>query len=145
MKPPKKTLPPSDHDVGYGKPPVHTRFRKGASGNPGGRPRGMTPGRAKALALKEAYRLLTVRVGDELITMPAIQVVLRSHVGIAAKGNGPAQRFLFQTVQAIEQELAVPRAANNACKTDTREVSTRDMAKALLLALHKPADEDGQT
>ena len=26
--------------VGYGKPPVHTRFAKGRSGNPGGRPRG---------------------------------------------------------------------------------------------------------
>lgn len=25
---------------GYGKPPVHTRFRKGQSGNPRGRPKG---------------------------------------------------------------------------------------------------------
>jgi hypothetical protein len=25
--------------VGYGNPPVHTRFRKGQSGNPGGRPK----------------------------------------------------------------------------------------------------------
>ena len=28
------------YDVGYGKPPVNTRFRKGQSGNPHGRPRG---------------------------------------------------------------------------------------------------------
>lgn len=27
------------YDVGYGKPPVATRFRKGASGNPSGRPK----------------------------------------------------------------------------------------------------------
>src|SRR5438445_5783604 len=26
-------------EVGYGKPPRHTQFRKGQSGNPGGRPR----------------------------------------------------------------------------------------------------------
>jgi hypothetical protein len=25
------------YDVGYGKPPLHTRFRKGQSGNPKGR------------------------------------------------------------------------------------------------------------
>ena len=30
----------SDYDVGYGKPPEHTRFKKGRSGNPKGRPKG---------------------------------------------------------------------------------------------------------
>lgn len=29
-----------DEDVGYGKPPKHTRFKKGQSGNPKGRPKG---------------------------------------------------------------------------------------------------------
>ena len=29
-----------DYKVGYKKPPLHTRFRKGQSGNPRGRPRG---------------------------------------------------------------------------------------------------------
>jgi len=29
-----------DYKVGYKKPPLHTRFKKGQSGNPSGRPRG---------------------------------------------------------------------------------------------------------
>ena len=29
-----------DHDAGYGKPPRHSRFKKGQSGNPKGRPKG---------------------------------------------------------------------------------------------------------
>jgi Family of unknown function (DUF5681) len=29
-----------DYPIGYGKPPVETRFQKGQSGNPGGRRRG---------------------------------------------------------------------------------------------------------
>ena len=75
MTSPENKLPADKHKVGYRKPPVHTRFRKGQSGNPGGRPRGMTAGRATALALKEAYRPVNVREGDKVITLPAIQAV----------------------------------------------------------------------
>ena len=97
---------PGEYEVGYGKPPSRTRFCKGTSCNPGGRPRGKTAGRANRLALGEAYRMVTVREGDKIRTLPAIQAVLRSLVALAAKGNGPAQRTLFETVQAIERELA---------------------------------------
>ncbi|MBZ9873179.1 DUF5681 domain-containing protein [Mesorhizobium sp. BR1-1-9] len=31
---------PAEYDVGYGKPPVNSRFEKGRSGNPNGRPKG---------------------------------------------------------------------------------------------------------
>ena len=44
-------LPERDYAVGYGKPPVHTRFKKGQSGNPRGRPRGA---KNNATLLKEA-------------------------------------------------------------------------------------------
>ena len=30
----------NDYEVGYGKPPKHTRFKEGRSGNPKGRPKG---------------------------------------------------------------------------------------------------------
>ena len=29
-----------DHEIGFGKPPLRTRFKRGSSGNPKGRPRG---------------------------------------------------------------------------------------------------------
>lgn len=36
----RKKKTDGDYDVGYGKPPKHTRFKKGRSGNPKGRPKG---------------------------------------------------------------------------------------------------------
>jgi hypothetical protein len=92
------------YDVGYGKPPVHSRFRKGRSGNPSGRPRRKSTERAKDIALQEAYRLVPVREGDKIVKMPALQAVHRSQIALAAKGNGPAQRAVLRVVQAIEKE-----------------------------------------
>jgi hypothetical protein len=34
------TKHPKDYEVGYARPPIHTRFKPGQSGNPAGRPKG---------------------------------------------------------------------------------------------------------
>jgi predicted P-loop ATPase len=62
--------PPSEHldyEVGYGKPPVATRFEPGRSGNPGGRPRGarnklpaLKGEQLKTIILEEALALRTI-------------------------------------------------------------------------------------
>ncbi len=90
------TAPHADsapYDVGYGKPPRHTQFRKGQSGNPGGRPRREPVERLKALTLQEAYRGVVIKREDG-VGMPAfaIQAILRSQIEFAINGNVRAQR-----------------------------------------------------
>jgi Family of unknown function (DUF5681) len=133
-----------DFEVGYGKPPVRTRFRKGQSGNPGGRPRGITAGRAVALALKEAYRQVNVKAGDTVIKLPALQAILRSQVALAVKGNGPAQRAVTEGVQAIEREATARAAAETKDKANERPMSDIEAARriAFLLERGKRAWED---
>jgi hypothetical protein len=48
----------ANDDVGYKKPPVHSRFQKGKSGNPRGRPKGSTN-----------YLTLLRRVLDQKVTV----------------------------------------------------------------------------
>ena len=120
--------------VGYGRPPPHSRFRKGQSGNPGGRPRGMTAGRAKAMALTEAYRLVSVKSGDKTIKLPALQVILRGQIALAAKGNGPAQRAVIEAVQAIEREVGAKATAEMEKQND-RPMSNIEIARRLAFIL----------
>jgi hypothetical protein len=134
------------YDVGYGRPPRHTRFHKGQSGNPGGRKRGLTEERAKRLALKEAYRKLKVQDGEDTATMPAIQAIMRSQVALAAKGNGPAQRAVIKVVQEIERELAAIAAARAAEAARRRDpMSEIDAIRRIAYLLQLPeADREAR-
>jgi hypothetical protein len=109
----KPTSKPQETRVGHYSPPVATRFSKGKSGNPSGRPKGARtrqPARGErlqSLMLEEAYRPVTVTTesGAE-ITMPMAQAVLRSLAEAAVKGEARAQAMFLKIVSASETEEA---------------------------------------
>ena len=97
------------YEVGYGKPPEDTRFRKGQSGNPRGRPKGarnklpaLNEERMKTIILQEAYRTITVRDGLRNITVPIAQAVLRSLAVNAVKGQHRSQRLFADLLSGVE-------------------------------------------
>lgn len=101
----------SDYEIGYAKPPQHTRFEKGRSGNPKGRPRGRKnkiPGireeRLKGIILEEAYRDIKVNDGDKQVKIPMVQAIVRTMAMNAAKGNTRSQRMLTQMLMHIETQ-----------------------------------------
>ena len=120
----KKKRPPmqDSNPVGYGKPPIHSRFRKGQSGNPTGKRRHREAEPAEALIRQEAYRLLTIREGDKVTRMPALQAVFRSQITSAAKGNVAAQRAVVKAVQDIEAEARARRIGGTANKKLNKDV-----------------------
>ena len=92
-----------------------TGTKKGVSGNPKGRPRrkpqsdGKDPvnfaaQKANQYFMEEAYRMVTLREGDQTIKLPAIQAVSGA-MGVAAmKGNRHAQRMMAELVQQVEND-----------------------------------------
>src|SRR5215470_8691 len=89
-------------EVGYGKPPRHTQFRKGQSGNPGGRPRRRPVRRADALLLAEAYRSVAIKEDGRMVPVTALQAILRSQIELAINGDYRAQRDILKAVQHLE-------------------------------------------
>ncbi|WP_339718532.1 DUF5681 domain-containing protein [uncultured Maritimibacter sp.] len=103
--------PEADYEVGYGKPPVASRFAKGQSGNPKGRPRGakskrpaLNEERLKDIILDEAYRDITVRDGGRSVTVPMAQAIVRAMAVNAAKGQHRAQRLFAEMLAATERQ-----------------------------------------
>jgi Family of unknown function (DUF5681) len=92
----------ASYEVGYRKPPRHTQFQKGQSGNPGGRPCRLPAERLEELALYEAYRTTIVMEDGHATPMSAIQAVLRSQLQSAAGGNVRAQRDVLAMIRDIE-------------------------------------------
>jgi hypothetical protein len=82
----------SAYEVGYGKPPRHAQFRKGQSGNPGGRPRRSPAERANAMLLAEAFRAVAIRENDVMVPVPALQAIVRSQGAARHPQSRPAHR-----------------------------------------------------
>ncbi|MBC2776611.1 DUF5681 domain-containing protein [Parasphingopyxis marina] len=86
-----------EYEVGYGKAPVATRFRKGQSGNPNGRPRGSKKQRPYDGVLGQ---MVTVREDGRERKVTAAEAFLLHMTKKGLEGDGPAAREAMAAIEA---------------------------------------------
>jgi hypothetical protein len=82
----------SNYKVGKGKPPKHTQFKSGQSGNPKGRPKGKK--HLAGIVESELYQPVSVNQNGKQKKLPAIVVALRQALSQAMKGDIKAIKFV---------------------------------------------------
>lgn len=94
---PRKTKPTGDYEVGYGRPPAHTRFKPGQSGNPRGRTKGARDLKTvmEDALTKEFSQTVIVVEGGKSRTLTKLELIVTSNVNKAAKGDARSLRELL--------------------------------------------------
>src|SRR5690349_9462125 len=89
-----------DYEVGYGKPPRHTRFVKGQSGNPRGRPPGAKNLKTMLSEALDERVIVTENGGRRKVTKR--QAIITQLVNRSATADLRAIKILLDIVREIE-------------------------------------------
>lgn len=82
------------YEVGYRKPPKHTQFKKGQSGNPSGKPKKILS--EDEIVLRELNARVPITEGGKQKRMAKMEIVLKRQVNLAMQGDPKAVRFVME-------------------------------------------------
>ena len=97
--------------VGYGQPPLHTRFKKGASGNPRGRPKGTL--NVTTVLERTLHERVVIDENGRRKTVTKLEAAIKQLANKAASGDQKALQLLMSLVRSAEEretQVAEPTA-----------------------------------
>jgi hypothetical protein len=97
----------NDYEVGYKKPPKDTRFKKGQSGNPAGRPKAQPIQEDFASALhEEGQTLISVTEYGRVRKMSKARALAKAEFNKALKGDQAAVRTILSMMPKSRPQAA---------------------------------------
>jgi hypothetical protein len=106
------------YDVGYSKPPTHTRFQPGQSGNRKGRPKGVAD--LTSALTKALNDSVIVTENGERKKITKFDAVIKQLVNKAAGGDARATKLLVQLVENIDDLAGSPPTVIVLSEADAR-------------------------
>ena len=88
-----------EYEIGYGRPPEHTRFKKGQSGNPKGRTKGTK--NFETDLLEELGEIILVREGNRSVRISKQRAMIKSLTMKALKGDTRATEIILKRLLLI--------------------------------------------
>ena len=131
-----------NYEVGCGKPPKNTRFKKGVSGNPEGRPK--KPLDFHRELLRKARSLITITDGDRRVRITKLEGIALQVTNKALSGNNSSvKNFVGYYQEAVQAEAlsAAQKAKHLERHNDIADLSLEELER-LLATLLKKREED---
>jgi hypothetical protein len=113
-----------DYEIGYGKPPRHSRFKRGQSGNPRGRPAGSK--NLKTLVNQALNKFIVITEDGRHRTVTKREAIAAELVNRSATADFRAVKILLDIVSDIEGQ-------SEATSSETSSFSAADEKVIALL------------
>lgn len=96
----------NSYDVGFGKPPKHSRFRKGISGNPNGRPKGKR--NFITILTKVLNETIVIEENGVRRSVTKLEAALSKLANQAVSGDAGALKLLSTLARSVAERADEP-------------------------------------
>jgi hypothetical protein len=98
----KDTNKREEYPIGYKKPPRHSQFQPGQSGNRNGRPK-QAPTFAEVVT-KNLRKKAKVKMGNEVLTLSMLEAMALKQISLAVAGNHRSTAIVLDSLKASEND-----------------------------------------